>query len=218
MSLVYTPMFAAQSLVFRSLRKLVVRPLLNWHDRMSVLEQLEHLKTLGQGVAVFGPIEIGNPTMTELKEDVSINPGLIVRGTGALRLGAHVHFGRDVEILTSNYNFDVPTALPYDKTRNARDVEVGDCVWFGDRVVVVPGVSVGEGAILAAGAVVTRDVPPLAIVGGSPARVIRRRNEEAYWRLRSAGRYVGWPRDYDLINGVRVSVRRRPAASPGAPK
>lgn len=194
--------------VYRALRKLVFRPFAAWRTRLDTELQLRHLKRIGAGVVVNGPVELGNPEQTELGDDVSINPGLIVRGSGALTIGSHVHFGRDVEILTSNHNFETATALPYDKTRIAKAVVIGDCVWLGDRVTIVPGVTIGEGAILAAGAVVTKDVPPLAIVGGSPARVIKQRDETSYRQLRAQGAYLGWPRDYDLIEGKRTRLPR----------
>jgi acetyltransferase-like isoleucine patch superfamily enzyme len=190
-------------------RKLVLRPIENWRSRLEIIEQLESLKRLGKGVVVNGPLMIGNPPLTELGDDVCINAGLVVRGNGSLVLGSHVHFGQHVEILTSNHNFDRPTALPYDKVRVARDVDVGDCVWFGDHVIVTPGVRIGEGAILGAGAVVTREVPPLAVVGGAPAKVLRYRDEEPYRRLRGEGKYLGWPRDHDVINGRELQLRRR---------
>jgi acetyltransferase-like isoleucine patch superfamily enzyme len=195
-------------LVFRALRKLVLRPVEQWRGRLEVVEQLEALKSLGQGVAVNGPVEFGNPRQVELGDDVCINPGLKVRGDGGLRIGSHVHFGIDVEILTSNHNFDQPASLPYDEVRIARDVEIGDCAWIGDRVVIVPGVKVGEGAVLAAGAVVTRDVPAMAVVGGSPAKVIRQRDETSYRRLRESASYLGWPRDFHLVNGREARLRR----------
>ena len=56
-----------------------------------------------------------------------------------------------------------------------RPVIIGDDVWIGDRVMILPGVEIGRGAVLAAGAVVTRDVPPYAVAAGVPARVIRDR-------------------------------------------
>ena len=59
-----------------------------------------------------------------------------------------------------------------------RPVVIGNDVWIGDRVIILPGVHVGDGSILAAGAVVTKDVPPYAIVGGVPAKLIRMRKND----------------------------------------
>ena len=66
---------------------------------------------------------------------------------------------------------------------------IGDCVWFGNKVTVLGGVTIGEGAIIAAGAVVTKDVPPLAIVGGNPAKVIKYRNADHYFKLKAEGKF-----------------------------
>ncbi|MET7857549.1 CatB-related O-acetyltransferase [Streptomyces sp. NPDC005318] len=65
---------------------------------------------------------------------------------------------------------DIITAMP-----SRGDTVVGNDVWFGHRVTVMPGVRIGDGAIIAAGAVVTGDVGPYTIVGGNPARLIRQR-------------------------------------------
>ncbi len=71
-------------------------------------------------------------------------------------------------------------AIPYDKMDITKDVKIGDFVWFGSRVTVLPGVTIGEGAIIQAGAVVVRDVPSCAIVGGNPAKVFKYRNIEHF--------------------------------------
>jgi acetyltransferase-like isoleucine patch superfamily enzyme len=177
-------------------------------SRASAIQQLERLEYLGPGVIVNGPISLGNVRQTRFASDVCINPGLVVKGEGALEIGSHVHFGENVEIHTANHNYDKPDFLPYDTIRIKKTVTIGDCVWICDRVIITPGVNIGEGAILAAGAVVTRDVPPLAIVGGSPAHVIKYRNRETYEQLRQEDRFLNWPRDYDLINKKRVTIRR----------
>ncbi len=69
---------------------------------------------------------------------------------------------------------DIVTAMP-----SRGDIVVGNDVWFGYRVTVMPGVWIGDGAIIAAGAVVAADVPPYTIVGGNAARPIRQRFDDA---------------------------------------
>jgi acetyltransferase-like isoleucine patch superfamily enzyme len=193
----------------RVVRRLIVGPVSDWYRFWETIAQLESLAGLGRGVSINGPVQFGNPLRTTLAEDVSINPGFRCNGAGKLTVGPHVHFAPNVTILTSNHRFEVPDSLPYDETRVAEDVTIDACVWIGDRVLIVPGVTVGEGAILAAGSVVTRDVEPLAIVGGAPAKLIRYRNREAYESLRAQGKYLNWPRDYDLVNRRKTQIRRR---------
>ena len=61
-----------------------------------------------------------------------------------------------------------------------KTIIIGDDVWIGGHVIILPGVNIGNGAIVGAGAVVTRDVPEYAVVGGNPAKVIRFRNGEKH--------------------------------------
>lgn len=198
------------SLTYRAVRKLVVRPLHDWMLFHETLVQLEQLGALGPGCSVNGPVSIGAPQRTFFGADVCINRDFVCRGGGQLVIGSHVHFAEQVRIVTENHNFESPDALPYDHTRLLRDVIIDDCAWIGERVTLIPGVRIGEGAIVGAGSVVTRDVPPLAIVGGAPAKFLRERPADEYRRLREQGRYLGWPRERDLVCGREVDVKRRP--------
>jgi len=196
-------------LLLRGVRRGIraIRESYNYWDTVITLEALGGL---GQGVAVNGPISFGWAPGSSLADDVCINPHFETRGLGNVHIGPHSHLGWHITVLTANHNFDKPECLPYDKVRHAEDVIIEACVWIGDHVTILPGVRVNEGAILAAGAVVTRDVPPLAIVGGVPARVIGSRDEPTYRRLRAENRYLNWPRDFDLVNGRRTRLKRRP--------
>lgn len=75
------------------------------------------------------------------------------------------------------------------------DTIVGSDVWACENCIILPGVTVGHGAIVAAGAVVTRDVPPYAIVGGNPAKIIRYRFDEAQREALLEIRWWEWPED-----------------------
>jgi acetyltransferase-like isoleucine patch superfamily enzyme len=123
----------------------------------------------------------GNVT---LGDDFHTN-GLFVHGGGAVTIGRSFHSGPECLILTESHNFR-GQALPYDAERVYGDVTIGDHVWLGTRVTVLPGVTIGDGAIIQAGSVVVRDVPPLAIAGGSPAVPFAWRDEEHYHRLLAA--------------------------------
>ena len=77
--------------------------------------------------------------------------------------------------------------LPYDSIYNVKDVSIGENVWIGADVSIMPGVTIGEGAVIAACTCVTKDVPPLAIVGGNPFKVIKYRDRDQYYTLKDKG-------------------------------
>lgn len=91
-------------------------------------------------------------------------------------------------IISANHNYE-GCEIPYDSTYIAKEIDIGDFVWFGNRVTVIGNVRIGEGAIIGACSVVTSDVPPLAIVGGNPAKVIKYRDKEHFYKLKSEGKY-----------------------------
>ena len=75
----------------------------------------------------------------------------------------------------------------------AGDTVIGNDVWIGSEAIIMPGVTIGDGAVIGTRALVTRDVPPYAIVGGNPARVIRKRFEEPRIDLLLEMRWWDWP-------------------------
>ncbi len=84
--------------------------------------------------------------------------------------------GREIKELAKKHGRHLENhPWAYSEIRNNRPVEIGNDVWIGANVVILPGVKIGDGAVIAAGAVVTRDVEPYAIVGGVPAKIIKYR-------------------------------------------
>ena len=123
-------------------------------------------------------VEVGGITIGDW---VYIGPGARFSGSGGLTIGSNVAIGPDVTILTSNHRMDDSDGwIPFGPDVDRMPVHIADHAWVASRVVILPGVTVGEGAVVGAGSVVTKDVPPLAVVVGNPAREIRRRDEQAF--------------------------------------
>lgn len=95
---------------------------------------------------------------------------------GDVRIGNDVMMGTNCIIYTVNHAFDrLDIPMRQQGSSDVKPVIIGDDVWIGGRVTILPGVHIGRGAIIGAGAVVTKDVPEFAIVGGNPAKILKYR-------------------------------------------
>lgn len=121
-------------------------------------------------------------SQTHLGVNVNFN-GMKIRGAGIVKIGDNFHSGSGCEIITQNHNFN-GEKIPYDETYILKNVVIEDNVWIGNRVMILPGVFIGEGAIVQAGSIVVSDVPSCAIVGGAPARPFAMRNKVRYFELK----------------------------------
>lgn len=162
---------------------------------------LNSLKKHGENTYLCGGVQISSPQNVSIGPHTWLGHRVHIDGSGGVDIGQGVIIARDTEIITSNHNFRSEDLweVPYDKRFVRKPVTIGDCVWFGFRVIVLPGVTIGEGAVVGAGSVVTKDVPPLAIVGGNPAKVLKYRNSEQYYKLKSEGKiYLKENYNYDI--------------------
>lgn len=143
------------------------------------------LAACGTEVQVTPPITITTPEQVSIGTASYIGPHGYLAGDGGLSIGTGVMIGPYVYVQTSTHVFegDDLAALPYDHRIVRGPIVIGDYAWLGGRVTVLPGVTIGEGAVIGAGSLVTRDIPPLAIAAGSPARVIRYRDRATFERL-----------------------------------
>jgi len=111
-----------------------------------------------------------------LGDHVTINEHCSLQGCD---IGDHALIAPLCYVVTRNHRFeDLETPIASQGYGEERPPRIGRDVWIGARVMLMPAVTIGDGAVIAAGAVVTRDVPPRAIVGGVPARVLRFRGEK----------------------------------------
>jgi maltose O-acetyltransferase len=138
------------------------------------------LRTLGVRIGarslVMGPIHITGPgsslELLSIGEDTFITGPLRVDLGAAVRIGNWVRLGHDVMLLTRNHRIG-PSHFRCGLTEMG-PIDIGDGAWLASRVTVLPGVSIGKGAVVAAGAVVARNVPPDTLVAGSPAQTVKR--------------------------------------------
>jgi len=97
--------------------------------------------------------------------------------SGRITIGNHVSLAPEVFITASDYSFKA--GVPFrEQPKRERDIVIGNDVWLGTRVVVTAGVTIGDGCIVGAGAVVTRDLPPGCIAVGVPAKPVGERKAE----------------------------------------
>ena len=105
--------------------------------------------------------------------DVFINSGCHFQDQGGIEIGDSALIGHNVVLATINHDLD-PSM---NRKNHYAPIKIGAHAWIGSNATVLSGVSVGEWSVVAAGAVVTKDVPPMTVVGGIPARIIKRITE-----------------------------------------
>lgn len=169
--------------------KRIISRILNLPRKL--IKRFREKKALSIVAGHHGEVFIGGKTHLTPNTYLGVRPsfnGMNITGGGKVVIGNYFHSGVECMIITQNHNYE-GGEIPYDSTYVYKQITIGDCVWFGNRVTVVGNVNIGEGAIIAAGAVVTKDVPPLAIVGGNPAKVIKYRDADHYYKLKKEGKF-----------------------------
>jgi acetyltransferase-like isoleucine patch superfamily enzyme len=133
---------------------------------------------IGADTAIFRDVEVLHPWRISIGQHCVVGWWCFLDGRGGLTVGDNVVISNCTIIHTATHDiqsrdFEVQRA----------PVVIEDRVWLSTRSLVLPGVRIGEGAVVAAGAVVTKDVPPFTIVGGVPAVELARRNPDLNYEL-----------------------------------
>jgi len=133
---------------------------------------------MGKGSTLHMGIRFFDSRGVSIGEDTIIGFGTFLDGRKEIKIGDHVDIASEVMIYNSEHDLESE-----DFTAREEPVEIGDYVFIGPRAIIMPGVKIGKGAVVAGGAVVTKDVPDFAIVGGVPAKVIgeRKNKNPKYW-------------------------------------
>jgi len=150
----------------RIIREVFSKIYINFGNHSSIRSNVKILNKYGRHIT------IGNNSI--------INEGCLFDGrSGKIVIGNNVSISREVMIYTLEHKID----CDYFKTEPG-DVVINDYVWLGSRVIILPGVEIGLGAVVASGAVVTKDIPPMSVYGGIPAKLIRKRTSNLLYNLK----------------------------------
>lgn len=149
-----------------------------FHSLRKLFYKLAGIK-LGKGATIHMWANFFQPRNIEIGEGTRVGDHAFLDGRARLKIGQQVDIASYVMIYNSEHNLDSD-----DFSAIEEPVEIGDYSFIGPRVIILPGVKIGTGAVVAAGAVVTKDVPDFAIVGGVPAQKIgERKNKNPHYRL-----------------------------------
>ena len=135
-----------------------------WHALLR-----ERLASVGNGALIRPPFHCDYGWNIHLGAGAFLNFGCVILDVAEVRIGQGTHIGPQVQLLAADHPRDPATrasGLEY-----GRPVRIGRNVWIGAGALILPGVTVGDEALIGAGSVVTRDVPPGATVVGNPARL-----------------------------------------------
>lgn len=147
------------------------------HDIRLFLYQTFFLTRIGRNSSIHRGCELFMPNRIRIGHNTVVGWDCVLDGRGWLYIGNNVDIANNVFIFTAMHDPQDPF-YRYVKKR----VIIEDNVWLSSRSMILPGIRIGEGAVVSAGAVVTRDVRPYTIVGGVPAHVLGRRNKKILYR------------------------------------
>lgn len=130
---------------------------------------------IGKRVVFYPNVWIAPGRNLVIGDDVDFALNVLVTTTGGVNIGDRVLIGYRTQILSSNHMIPDAQHRIFDAGHNNAPVIIANDVWIGASCIILPGVTIGEGAVIAAGSVVTKDIPPYSICAGVPAKVIKMR-------------------------------------------
>lgn len=148
----------------------------SYHTPAEIAALFEELtgRPVPRGFALFPPFNTDCGKNIHLGEDVFINSGCKFQDQGGIYIGDRALIGHNVVLATLNH----PLAPSQRSSLVPAPIHIEEDVWIGSNATVLPGVRIGRGSVVAAGAVVTKDVPPMTAVGGVPAKPIKTIEDE----------------------------------------
>lgn len=129
----------------------------------------------GIGISVGDGVFFSGNKSIRCNDHVCFGEGCRIYAGGGITIGSHVMISPYVTMITANHRYTTQFS-PESHSDEFKPIWIKDDVWIGERALILPGVTIGRGSIVGAGAVVTKDVPDHAVVGGNPAKVLKLRS------------------------------------------
>jgi len=136
-------------------------------------------KKAGKKIVIFPGCMLHWLENCEFGEDVSIHDFTYIDAIGGIKIGNKVRIAHNCSLISGQHKYDEYNKTILDSSYECAPIYICDDVWLGTGVVVLPGVTIGKGSVVAANAVVNKNVEPYSVVGGVPAKLIKKRFEEA---------------------------------------
>lgn len=144
---------------------------------------------IGKNVSVFTGFKFGHSENLKLHDNIVLGENIFINAHGGVEICSGTIIGPDVMIFSVNHIYDSKSTLPFAEELSLKPVKIEANCWIGARSFICPGVTIGEGSVVAAGSVVTKSFPACSVIGGNPARLIKTKNVELYSHAKLIHKY-----------------------------
>lgn len=145
---------------------------------------LKSISNKGKHIQIHSDLRVVYPNRLTLGSFIYLGLNCRLCAQGKIKIGSGTIIGENFTIHSVNHNYKSEEMIPFDTKQFFRPVEIGENVWIGDNVIVLPGTKIGEGVIVGAGAVVSGSIPECAIIVGNPCRILKYRDTQKYFELK----------------------------------
>ena len=179
------------NIAYNIIHTMIVR-MHNFYNKLCMTNLVKTSKHIGNNVTILPGFQIGHQENLEIESNVNIGKNAFINAHGGVYIGSGCVIGPNLTVFSVNHVVDSTESLPFSNDLSFKPVRINANCWIGANVFIVPGVEIGEGSVIAGGAVVTHDFPPCSVIAGNPARLIKKIDPAKYQIRKKNGLYCDW--------------------------
>lgn len=159
-----------------------------WNSAILYSRRRRYEKILGYQLTFIyqgaGDIHLaGDITKFRIGSHSHLKTNTFIECSGGVTIGDYLHSARGLTIFSTRHNWKNTTTIPYDPISTSAPVTIGNFVWIGSNVTILPGSTIGNGVIIGAGSVIRGEIQDGAVVIGNPAQIINQRDMNQFWEM-----------------------------------